>query len=196
MSIGEWWIEDRWTVTHADGEIGQNHHECVVLIRAINELVNEIRDKIPSWELKDDYDGDYHWLVEDLNNTESEDYWNDMIKAGIEYRIISRALDMNHDHRLVGMRDYGWSAVRNDRVDTWNLSRKKAIDIGEGLLEIGELTGKQVFSTEFVIQDLMTPNISPVDLCLAGRRLFRGTPEQLAEGEFSAYSSCQPVSSL
>jgi len=152
MSLGEWWIEDRWTTTHADGEIGEMRHECVVLERAICELCNEIREKLPSWELAENYEGDYHWFVEDLNNTESEDYWQSMLDAGIEYKTIDRALNMNQDHRIVGMRDYGWTAVRGFNLDAWSLTRKQIKDIGEALLDIADELGVSIADQEFNIE--------------------------------------------
>jgi len=181
MKIGEWWIEDRWTVTPCDGDIGDMHHECVVLVRAISELVDDINFNIPSLELKDDYDGDYHMLVEDLNNIEVDDWFEYLMEKGVERNLYDRALDMNQDHRIVGMRDYGWSAVRNGCVDTWCLTRKKMKEIGEGLMEIGDQVNMNLDDVEFCIEDFST------------HKLFTATPRQLNEGRAMSIQKTQPV---
>jgi hypothetical protein len=177
MNIGEWWIEDRWTVTHADGEYGENHHECVVLARAISELVDEINKRCPEIEIQDDYDGDHHWLREDLANFETDDYEDYMRSHGIDHFIIDRALNMNQDHRVVGMRDYGWSAVRGVHVDTWTLNPNKMRGIGEGLLEIGHEMNVVTDDIEFKIEDF------------AKKKIFRATPRDLIIGKATACHS-------
>jgi hypothetical protein len=181
MKIGEWWINDRWTVTPCDGDIGDLHHECVVLIRAISDLVEDISCCIPSLELKDDYDGDYHMLVEDLNNIEVDDYFEYLMEKGVNRKLYNRALNMNQDHRVVGMRDYGWSAVRNDCVDTWCLTRVKMKEIGEGLMTIGDDVGNLLDDVEFCIEDFSI------------HKLFTATPRQLCEGRVFPLQSGQPV---
>lgn len=180
MKIGEWWIEDRWTVTPCDGDIGDLHHECVVLVRAISELVDDINFNVPSLELKDDYDGDYHMLVEDLNNAGVDDYFEFLMEKGVDRKLYDRALNMNQDHRLVGMRDYGWSAVRNDCIDTWDLTQKKMKEIGEGLLTIAdEVLCHPNWKDEFKIEDF------------AHRKIYRSTPEDLISGKVTLFSRCQ-----
>tara|TARA_R110002096_G_scaffold66682_3_gene162234 strand:- start:3562 stop:4116 length:555 start_codon:yes stop_codon:yes gene_type:complete len=184
MKLGEWWIQDQWSVVQCDGDIGDLHHECVVLERAISELVDEINLWVPSWELRDDYEGDYHALREDLCNQNCDDYEDFLIEKGVDRKTFDRALNMNQDHRLVGMRDYNWHAVREDRVDTWCLSRKSMKIIGEGLLEIADQEGIDIFGTEFTIEDFGT------------RKLYRALTSQLLEGKVTPYASCQPISSL
>ena len=187
MITREWWIEDAFTVTECDGDIGDLHHECVVLIRACSELVDEIRERT-EWDIGEDYDGDFHWLYSDILDSSDaagvDDPEEFLASKGMDRKVWSRALDSKQDHRIVGMRDYGWSAVRADRIDTWSLNRKKIKQIASGLLEIADAEGIYIDDDEFTIEDFST------------RKLFRATPRQMMTGCVSPYISSQPVSSL
>ena len=101
MVVNEWWIEDAFSVTACDGDIGDLHHECVVLIRACSELVDTIHD-LTDWTIKNDYDGDYQWLKEDiLNASECDDPEEFLVAKGMDAKVWDRA--MNDQQTIVSL---------------------------------------------------------------------------------------------
>jgi hypothetical protein len=182
MILQEWWIEDRNTVTHADGDSGDQNHEGVVVERSIGLLLDELQQSSSegiqklSASLTAEYQDDMVYFIADvldvsdalyksgdLTQDAYDDPWRFMQEEGIDTDLIKAASNRDMDHRLFGMQKWGWSAVRQDRIDTFGLTSRKMKDIGFGILEIAEEEGIRCTDDEWVLQDFKTMRVYTVD---------------------------------
>lgn len=191
--LSEWWIQDRHTVISADGDNGPVNHEGVVAMHTMTLLLDELAEsndeflKLLRGCLREDYDGDIHYLrMEILDASDClsrhagapEDFVDDpysyMIDKGITEWVVKGATDIDLDHRLLGMQRLGWSAVREDRVDTYSLNSRKMKTIASGLEEIADQEGTYLEDVEWGIQDFKT------------MQMYRATMRDLRTGDAAA----------
>jgi len=147
---GEYWFDERGHSMYADGDAGDMNHEMYVIERCKNEVLSNIGI---------DTDGDYpmgsyedeivETLVEELGITEDADIdkiKNDPANALIDYCILQfkydpqKASDLvmtaygsHADAREYAIKNWGWSRVHGDSIETLKLDAKTLKNIASGI---------------------------------------------------------------
>lgn len=142
---GEYWIQDGY-VQFADGNVGDLNHEAIVIQHAASQVLSDIGIDADEPYLPDMKNKIYEAIQDDLPDEIREKYENieitiqdclkyygkNILKNSKFDELVDAAYD-RIDVRRFAMREWGWKAIRDNNVDTWNLTSDDLKKISSGL---------------------------------------------------------------
>ena len=158
---GEYWFDDSGTTMYADGDVGDMNHEAYVIQRCNAEILDHFHLNNGG-----EYDNVEHlqdtildMIVEDSDIEDEDEKWekrqeleNDPADAIINYLTQKGVKDVSDtvfiaygssiDAREYAIKNWGWSRVAGDSIETKELTRETLRVIAHGINNALEEEGK------------------------------------------------------
>jgi hypothetical protein len=147
---GEYWFDERGHSMYADGDAGDMNHEMYVIERCKNEVLSNIGIHDDGDYSMDTYEEEIvKFLAKEWNYTTHnaiDKIRNDVANALIEYHIsqfkyapqkandlVMTAYACTRDAREYAIKNWGWSRVHGDSIETLKLDAKTLKNIASGI---------------------------------------------------------------
>ena len=158
---GEYWFDDSGTTMYADGDVGDMNHEAYVIQRCNSEILDHFHlnnggdyDTVETHQ-----DTILDMIVEDSDIEDEDEKWekrqeleNDPADAIINYLTQKGVKDVSDtvfiaygssiDAREYAIKNWGWSRVAGDSIETKELTRETLRVIAHGINNALEEEGK------------------------------------------------------
>ena len=158
---GEYWFDDSGTTMYADGDVGDMNHEAYVIQRCNSEILDHFHlnnggdyDTVETHQ-----DTILDMIVEDSDIEDEDEKWekrqeleNDPADAIINYLTQKGVKDVSdtvfiaygssRDAREYAIKNWGWSRVAGDSIETKELTRETLRVIAHGINNALEEEGK------------------------------------------------------
>lgn len=144
---GEYWITESGNVQFADGDVGDQNHESIV----IGILGSQISDALGVYDDSEYFDMNYlydtvvqqkreEYMMPEEDYDDNEVFSKALEEAGVsneEFSIVGGS----GDAREFAVKNWGWKALRGHHVDTWTYTERDRRAIASGIGEILEQEG-------------------------------------------------------
>ncbi len=183
---GEFWIFEDGDVHYCDGDVGDTNHEGYAIEAAQHKLLDACGLEADEQVMDADRLGEIlrDGLIEDtepgdedrVRELDTYDVAEEMGKRyHVEQDLVDVAMQRSHsDPRKYACQHWGWSMLRNDHVETWDLTEKSLKAIARGIMAALDQEGVEEVDpeAEFRVADYR------------GRRSVVLTYAQLEAGDF------------